>query len=46
MEEHLHGQEITKTEPVMDVSDWPPGTCLAVVYPEGRLLGRSKFVMR
>jgi hypothetical protein len=44
--QQVHQQEVTGTETAVNVSNWPPGIYLAVVYEDGKLVRRSKFVVR
>ena len=44
--QQVHHQEIRSAETVIDVSTWSPGIYLAVVYRDGKPVGRSKFVVR
>jgi hypothetical protein len=40
----MHRQHITDSETAINVSSWPPGLYLAVVYEDGKALCSAKFV--
>ena len=44
--QQIHRQEISSAEALLDVSTWTSGIYLAVVYEDGKPVGRAKFVVR
>ncbi len=44
--QQVHQQQICSSVTVINVSGWAPGIYLAVVYDAGKLLGKSKLVLR
>lgn len=44
--QQVHTQELHTAESVINVSTWTPGIYLAVVYEEGKPVGRAKFIVQ
>jgi hypothetical protein len=42
----VHQQEIHSAETVINVSTWAPGIYLVVVYGDGKVVGRARFVVQ